>query len=780
MRLARGLSDDDNAVAGVHLATLQRLAEQLAATGLAPRRPATSPIVAAAWRAALDREPGVFDAVKDHPATIRALVRTHRELRDISEPARDAVAECSRLTHDLVRLHRAVTASLEAEFYDQTDILDAAASLLAAEPGATAELGHVILYLPQALTLAEARFARALSSITDTTVLLGLTDVQRADSAVRRSLERMGEPFIGPQDKARVADKVLHASDSDDEVRCVVRDVVRALESTPAHRVAVLYGATHPYARLLHEHLSAAGITVNGAGTRPVIERAIGRGFLDILLLAADDMARADFFRAVSEAPTKAFGGDRVPVSRWERLSRSAAVVCGDDWSDRLQTYAASIQHAVAAEEAREDPYQSRIDAYQRDLQAVGELRAFATTLRERLQLGQTLTTWSELSRWAIDLFHDLYGDPNALSKVPPEEQYAAVTVDSALRALGDLDTFEDTADLQRLIDVLTLELEAALPRVGRFGEGILVAPLSASIGLDVDILYVVGLAEDSFPGRLGEDALLLERVRDASQGELSSYRDRLDAKHRHLLAAFDAAPYVVASFPRGDLRRSTGRLPSRWLLPTLRELCGDKALSATDWESAVSDQITGSPSYALSLTSLTLPVTEQEWRTQRRGGRHLDRRQCGRRGQGTHPGPSQRRVHPLRRQPDGLRRAAQLRRRHPSSFSHRARAVRRLPPRLLCRALARDQPRRAAGGAHQDQPARRREPHPPGDGRVHQGVLGLATELWPTLDRGTANQASRDREHEGCRVRSPWAHGPSRSVGGRTYPHPGRSRCHA
>jgi RecB family exonuclease len=51
-------------------------------------------------------------------------------------------------------------------------------------------------------------------------------------------------------------------------------------------------------------------------------------------------------------------------------------------------------------------------------------------------------------------------------------------------------------------------------------------------------------------------------------------------------------------------------------LLPTLRELSGDKALSATEWESAVSDQIIGSRSYALSLTSLTMPATEQEWRT--------------------------------------------------------------------------------------------------------------------------------------------------------------------
>jgi RecB family exonuclease len=270
----------------------------------------------------------------------------------------------------------------------------------------------------------------------------------------------------------------------------------------------------------------------------------------------------------------------------------------------------------VATERESDDPYQSRIDAYQRDLDTVAGLVAFATTLRDRLRAGLGLHTWSALSSWARELFSSLYGDAAALAQMPPEEQSAAVTVQRVLQGLADLDAFEPTADLRGLVDVLTLELESALPRVGRFGEGVLVSPLSAAVGLDVDVLYVVGLAEDSYPGRLAEDALLLERIREASAGELASYRDKLDAMHRHLLAAFDAAPRVVASFPRGDLRRSTGRLPSRWLLPTLRDLSGNRALAATEWETADSDRIDGSPSYALSLTSLTMPATEQEWRT--------------------------------------------------------------------------------------------------------------------------------------------------------------------
>ena len=615
--LAHGLADDRPGVAGIYLATLPRLAEQIAAHTLAPRKPATGVVVSSAWRGVLDAEMSVFDPVKQHPATIRALVRSHRELRDLTDEALDSVATVSALSADLVRLHRIVVGSLKTDWYDAIDLLDAAVRRIGADRNhrVVDELGQVILYLPQALSLAEARFAGVLAVEVDLAVVVGLAGVDRADRVVRRSLARMGLPDDVAKPKPKVADEVMHASDSDDEVRRLVRDIVTTLRSTPAHRVAILYGSTHPYARLVHEHLTAAGVTFNGSGTRPVNERAIGRGFLGVLQLAVDDLPRADFFTAISETPTRAFDGSRIPASRWERLSRSAAVVGGQDWADRLTTYAADIHASIDTEQQRDEPWQSRLDAYQRDLAAANALRSFATTLRERLHHGQRLTTWSSLSAWALTLFSDLYGEDRELAQLPPEEQYAAVTVQSALRGLAGLDQFEPTADLPHLIEVLSLELETALPRVGRFGDGVLVAPLSAVVGLDVDVVYAVGLAEDTYPGRLHEDALLLERVRDRSGGELASYRDDLDAKHRHLLAAFDAAPRVVASFPRGDLRRSTTRLPSRFLLPTLRELAGDNRLAATEWEAADSARISGAASYADGIKTVAMPASEQEWR---------------------------------------------------------------------------------------------------------------------------------------------------------------------
>ena len=489
----------------------------------------------------------------------------------------------------------------------------AAATRIAASPAVVGELGALVLFLPQELTQSEAAFVEALgTAAADLTVIVGLTDVRRADRAVRRSLERIGIDLPSSISKNYpVATEILNASDADDEVRCVVRDVVEALDHTPAHRIAVLYSAASPYARLLHEHLGAARIEVNGPGTRPVHERAIARTLLEVLALIDQDLPRADVFRALANAPTRDFTGKRIPVPQWERMSRAAGVVRGDDWDTRLARYAESERRTADQEEAAEDPRPAAVRRAQYNASMAERLHAFASELRRRLGALALLETWSELAGGVLQLFHDLLGD---YSSLPIEEQYAAAAVESSLQGLSTLDELGTPAGLAVLRDVLDLELQQSLPRVGTFGTGVLVAPLSASIGLAADIVYVVGLSEDLYPGRVHEDALLPHRVREAAAPELASFRDRLDEKQRHLLVAFSAGSRkVVASFPRGDLRRSSRRLPTRWLLGSLRELTGDHGLPATQWDK-YGERLRTSASYAGSLTTATMPATEQEW----------------------------------------------------------------------------------------------------------------------------------------------------------------------
>ena len=66
------------------------------------------------------------------------------------------------------------------------------------------------------------------------------------------------------------------ASDADDEVRGAVRTVIDAVrDGTSLDRIAVLHASVEPYGRLLHDHLSAAGVATNGSAAQSVGIRGV-------------------------------------------------------------------------------------------------------------------------------------------------------------------------------------------------------------------------------------------------------------------------------------------------------------------------------------------------------------------------------------------------------------------------------------------------------------------------------------------------------------------------
>ncbi|MFK5634042.1 PD-(D/E)XK nuclease family protein [Ornithinimicrobium sp. LYQ103] len=616
--LAHGFHPDRPAVAGLWITTLPRLAEHLAAPRLTGegRRPATRALVAATVRGLLQDDPGVFGEVADHPSTARALARAHHDLRDVDDDACEGVAGTSKLCADVVRVHRAAREHIEDGHYDETDLLHTATRTLTAERAT--ELGSIVIYLPQELTHAQAGLAAALARLADTHLVAAHTGAPRADAAVLDSMRAVVPDAPPPPPRTpKTVDRIAHASDSDDEVRCAVREVVRALRTTPAHRVAVLYAARDPYARLLQEHLAAAGIEVNGPGVRPVAERAVARLVLGLLETARTGYRRADVLRTIGELPVTTFDqpdgpAARIPLPLWERVTREAGVVAGDDWEQRLDFHQRSLGHQL-----EDEPYDSKRDGLTRHVDATVAMRRFVATLQDRLAALGLAPTWTEAAEVLRGILDALL-PPTTHRHLPPAEQHALVTVNAALSQLHALDSTPTTPSLTGVEEILGLELDGALPRVGTFGRGVLVAPIEQAVGLDLDVVHVLGLSEDLCPGTLREDSLLPERAREATGWALRSTRRRADTTHRALLAAFDSAAHVTASFPRGDLRRHSHRLPSRWLLPSLRALSGDPDLPATEWERGAApagDAIQGSPSFAGTLRTTMHPATEQEWR---------------------------------------------------------------------------------------------------------------------------------------------------------------------
>jgi ATP-dependent helicase/nuclease subunit B len=561
----RALAAQPGGIANVTFLTLHRLAEQLGASRLhaAGRNPVSAPVVAAAVRAALDTDPGVFQAVASHPATEAALVRAHRELSACPDAALDPLgASSSPKGRDVVRIHRTVKAALSNDWYDEADLLTAAAEALAA--GRAPDLGPVIVHLLQEISAAGANLLRALQP---EHVNVGITGVAEADAAVRAAHERAGAPLphephgITPRHAARA----LNASDADDEVRAAVRQLTEWMhEGVNLGRIAVLYGLPDPYARLLHEQLAAAGIPFNGTPVRALGDQLVGRTLRAMLDLPAGDFRRLDVLAVLTGAPLLDTDGRRIPSRAWERTSRDAGVVKGDHWRTRLPALA--TRNRADAERARADDEGWRADRLEREAERADALARYVEQLREDLAAGAHAHTWKALAEWATGLIATYFGDDATRWHWPEEEQLGAQRVEAAIERLAHLDALggppPTLAVFRRALDG---ELDQNLRRVGRLGDGVLVGHVSLAAGLVLDRVLVLGLAEGAFPTRRLEDSLLPDAERELTKGELALRRDGVHDDHRHLLAALSAADEAVLTRPRGNLRRSGERPTSRW-----------------------------------------------------------------------------------------------------------------------------------------------------------------------------------------------------------------------
>jgi ATP-dependent helicase/nuclease subunit B len=616
------VSDGGAGVAAVTFLTVYRLAELLGAPRLAAqrRRPVSTPVLAAALRRVLRRDPGLFAPVAEHPATEAALVAAFGELSDVSARGLDALARAGRRAGDVVRLSRQAREILRTAWYDEADLTEAAIDAVGAEPARVGrELGHVIVHLPQDLLQRQARLVAAVAAVCPATVVAGVTGTEAADAGVRRSLARVGvEPPAtdvlaapGPGGTTRV----LTASDADDEVRAAVRAVVDAARAgTPLERIAILFGTGEPYGRLVHEHLAAAGVPRNGAAVRPLAGSVAGRALLDLLALADHDFRRADVVALLGRSASESGSSRRAPAAEWQRVSRQAGVVAGrGQWSQRLDRLAVEFdRRAGDIEVAGTDPFDE--GGTERRREAVVRLQRRAQRVRDMVSIIVGLIDdladaaaapqpWSTRVRWLRGLAARLLGGPGRFAEWPPDEQRAADRVEAALERLASLDGIDDPPSLDVFRRTLELELDADLGRVGRFGEGVLVGPLSFAVGLDLDLVIVLGMAEGTLPAPVHDDSLLPDGERRLAGGELPLRRDRVGREQRRLLAALAAADRHLLCAPRGDLRSSSERVASRWLVD----------LAAPS--SALGGGPEHVPSFAHAVTHIEFPATDQEYR---------------------------------------------------------------------------------------------------------------------------------------------------------------------
>ena len=533
-------------VVGVDMVTLNRLAELVAGPTLAAagRSPMSTPVVDLAIGTVLADAPGPFGPVATHPSTVVALRELHGELRLAGPAARRRLADESPRGRQVLRVSEAVTAALEADWYDEADLFALATSIV--ERGLPDGLRNLVLYLPTELSGLALAFVGALGRQLPVDLVLQLTGEPSADADARTMVRELGatvrvdEPIDRSAPSVRPT-AIISSTDADDEVRTAVRVVLDAARAgTPFERIAVLWPAQRPYARLVEHHLTAAEIPWNGRPGTTVVERLAPRLVLDLLDVDRRGLRRRNLFDLLADVPARDAAGAYLPTASWERVSRAAGIARDDDWNRRLGAIALSERWSSAA----------------------ASLQAFVAGLRSELGHPAARRSWADWSRWCNDQVERWLGS-HTLERLPEAEYRAWEALTLALDRLGHLDPIGEPVTRHQFRTTLEAELDASPAREGRVGNGVTVGPLAGAVGLDVDVVVVVGAADGLLPPTPRSDPLLSEADRELAG--LPSADAVATRVHRVLLVTL-AASTVTLTHPRGDLRATAQLQPSRWI----------------------------------------------------------------------------------------------------------------------------------------------------------------------------------------------------------------------
>jgi ATP-dependent helicase/nuclease subunit B len=602
-------------LANVAFVTPFRLAELLGSGSLGDRRPLTNPVLAAAVRAVLAEEPGPLAEVADHHATHAALTSLYGELSRARPETLERIAAASERGAEVVRLVGAVRSRLGA-FYDEDDLADAARSQGQADPSAVAGLGTVVWHLPGRSSPAMLRLIGTVLAATPSAVVAPATGVPELDDETARLCVAAGVPVERPAtSEPPTARRIVSVSDPDEEVRAVVREVLALAEAgTPLDRIAVFHPRAEPYARTLLEQLDGAGVPHNGPAPARLSGTAAGRTLLAALALRPAGWGRGEVMALVAGGPVRS--GDRLASSgRWEALSRQAGVVGGlDDWRAKLTAAAETLRAQRQQLDDDPDATDGRKRALEGDAVAAEELLAFVQGLAASLHAVEAATTWANRSHATLTLLGFLLGPEHGRpASWPDHEVDAASRVEAAVARLAALDELEPSPSPAAFELAVAAELDAPTRRVGRFGQGVLVAPLSTAVGLDLDAVFVLGMTEGACPWFRRDDSLLPDADRElAVDGELVTSAQRLRDQHRSYLAAVAAGTAArTLLLPRGDLRDRRHRRPSRWLLDSAAALAGrDRVFSSDVGDLALVEQ---TASFAHGLSTAPAHASEVE-----------------------------------------------------------------------------------------------------------------------------------------------------------------------
>ncbi len=244
----------------------------------------------------------------------------------------------------------------------------------------------------------------------------------------------------------------------------------------------------------------------------------------------------------------------RTPL-HWEKLLVDAAVIGGKErWARRLSGL--EVELRLKYEEIEEED--GRRQTLEKQIERLKNLEAFSLPLIELLDGLPEQALWSDWLRALRRLSSSALRSPESVLAVLAE-----------LEPMGNV----GPVGLSEVQQVLNERLTRLLPEPPERHYGrVFVGTLAEAQARSFQIVFVPGLAEGIFPGKILEDPLLLDEYRQQVSGELITRRGKSDAERLLLHTAVAAASLrLVASYPRMDVVQGRARVPSLYALELLR-----------------------------------------------------------------------------------------------------------------------------------------------------------------------------------------------------------------
>ena len=537
--------------------------------------------------------PEAFRRIRDQDSFQRALHRTLDDL-DASSVDSEIVAGTGgsptnwKFTSAVLGLFASYRerASL---FASASDVAARAAESVRANVASLDRFGLIVLALIEEPAPQHSELITALLSRPATRVIIGATGDHDSDRLLWQAPGVLTSPDAEVDASKRFrtnAFRLVSTPDQAEEARWIVRDVLAAARGGTRFARTGVFFEDPSYGARLTRAFQLSGVPVSGPSPVTLADTPGGRwvrgllafldrpGSMDQAAGEGDSRFTRDRMAAwVTGSHVVAADGEPASGAAWDVISRRAGVVAGvGSWDRKLGEHARRLRvRAEKAARQNEDDDASR-SAWITEANESERLREFVAQLATEQLPTERNASWRDLVTW-LKALQKRYGRSGPLE---PDRDEAGQALNSALEAISDLDSINlPSPTFQRFRRTLEQELDRSLSRVGRLGSGVFVAPLRQAVGCDFDLIYVVGMAEGSYPAIGSEDPLLPDIVRNGIPG-LKTLRDERASARRRYLTALASAPKRVLVWPRSQPGATRQVWPSRWFRETAEAVHGN------------------------------------------------------------------------------------------------------------------------------------------------------------------------------------------------------------